>query len=143
MAVFRCETGRIATVTLDRPPANALDRPAFEELIELLGRLRASAEVRAVVLTGTGRFFSAGLDLFEVFAYPPDRLRERALEHAGALADRDPVAFEHVKIGLRAHALRHIDRVRAGGDPVWDIWRTPHTRALVEAYKARTLGKRA
>src|SRR6059036_1634384 len=70
--MFRCDVGRIAIVTLDRPPANALDRPAFEELIDLCARLRASSAVRAVVLTGTGRFFSAGLDLFQVFAYPPE-----------------------------------------------------------------------
>jgi len=71
MAMLRCETGRVAIVTLDRPPANALDTAAFEELIDVLARLRAAADVRAVVLTGTGRFFSAGLDLFAVFGYPP------------------------------------------------------------------------
>src|SRR5262245_7358594 len=245
--MFRCEIGRIAVVTLDRPPANALDRPGFEELIGLCDRLRNAAEVRAVVLTGTGRFFSAGLDLFEVFAYPPDafdlftarfdeafaalfrfpkpvvaavnghaiaggavlaaaadlrvvaegegriglteiqvgvpfpvsvmeivrfacaellyhgrtyppreacarrrgdelvapdRLIDRAVERAEELADRDPIAFEHVKIGLRAPALREIDAARAVGDPMWDVWRSPHTRAAVEAYRTRTLRKR-
>src|SRR5262252_10146959 len=69
--MLRCDTGRITIVTLDRPPANALDRSAFEELIGVFARLRESAAVRAVVVTGTGRFFSAGLDLFEVFGYPP------------------------------------------------------------------------
>jgi enoyl-CoA hydratase/carnithine racemase len=68
--MIRCEPGRVAVVTLDRPPANALNRDFFDELLALLERL-ASPEVRAVVVTGTGRFFSAGLDLFEVFAYPP------------------------------------------------------------------------
>ena len=71
MPMLRCETGRVATVTLDRPPANALDTAAFEELIDVLARLRTAADVRAVVVTGTGRFFSAGLDLFAVFSYPP------------------------------------------------------------------------
>jgi enoyl-CoA hydratase len=65
--MLRCETGRITVVTLDRPPANTLDGDFFAELVALLDRLRAP-EVRAVVLTGAGRFFSAGLDLFAVFA---------------------------------------------------------------------------
>src|SRR5262245_3186329 len=63
----RCEHGPVTVVTLDRPPANALDRAFFEELTDLLARLDDPA-VRALVITGTGRFFSAGLDLFAVFA---------------------------------------------------------------------------
>ena len=60
------DPGRVSVVTLDRPPANALTRDFFAELMDVLDRLR-TADVRAVVVTGTGRFFSAGLDLFEVF----------------------------------------------------------------------------
>ena len=73
--MLSCEPGRVAVVTLDRPPANALNRAFFDELIALLDRLRAP-EIGAVVITGTGRFFSAGLDLFEVFAYPPREFDE-------------------------------------------------------------------
>jgi len=68
--MIRCEPGRVALVTLDRPPANTLDRDFFEELVGVLDRLR-TPDVRAVVVTGTGRFFSAGLDLFAVFADDP------------------------------------------------------------------------
>jgi enoyl-CoA hydratase/carnithine racemase len=73
--MLSCEPGRVAVVTLDRPPANALNRAFFDELIALRDRLRAP-DVGAVVITGTGRFFSAGLDLFEVFAYPPREFDE-------------------------------------------------------------------
>jgi enoyl-CoA hydratase len=73
--MLSCEPGHVAVVTLDRPPANALNRAFFDELIALLDRLRAP-DVGAVVITGTGRFFSAGLDLFEVFAYPPREFDE-------------------------------------------------------------------
>ncbi len=62
--------GPIAEVTFDRPPANAITRAVLEELSALLPRL-AAPDVRAVVITGSGRFFSAGLDLFEVFAQSP------------------------------------------------------------------------
>jgi enoyl-CoA hydratase len=60
--------GAVAVVTFNRPPANAITRDFFREVEQLLPELAAPA-VRAVVITGSGRFFSAGLDLFEVFAY--------------------------------------------------------------------------
>ena len=56
------EQDGVALVRMDRPPANALDRELGGELIEVGERLR-SADQRAVVLAGTERFFSAGLDL--------------------------------------------------------------------------------
>jgi enoyl-CoA hydratase len=57
--------GDVALVTLTNPPANALARPMLEALRDVAATLR-SDDSRAVVLTGAGRFFSAGLDLFEV-----------------------------------------------------------------------------
>ncbi len=62
--------GTTALLTLRRPPANALNHEVFRELSALLPKLCVPA-VRAVVLTGEGRFFSAGLDLFQVFSYSP------------------------------------------------------------------------
>jgi enoyl-CoA hydratase len=55
----------IATVTIDRPEAmNALDRPTLEELRERLREAGADAEVRVVVLTGSGeKAFVAGADI--------------------------------------------------------------------------------
>ncbi|RVT82155.1 enoyl-CoA hydratase/isomerase family protein [Rhodobacteraceae bacterium CCMM004] len=53
--------GDLHLLTLDRPDkANALTGPMLEALIE---GLDAAAEARAVILTGTGRVFSAGMDL--------------------------------------------------------------------------------
>lgn len=66
MTMLRCETdGRgIATVTLDRPEVhNAFDDRLIAELSALLGRLDADGAVRAVVLTGAGKSFSAGADM--------------------------------------------------------------------------------
>jgi enoyl-CoA hydratase len=60
--------GAVAVVTFNRPPANAITRDFFRELEDLMPELTTPG-VRAVVVTGSGRFFSAGLDLFEVFAY--------------------------------------------------------------------------
>ena len=52
--------GPIAVVTFNRPPANALNQELFAELLALCPRLH-QPEVRGVVLTGQGTFFSAGL----------------------------------------------------------------------------------
>src|SRR4051794_23331724 len=52
----------IAVVRMDRPPANALDPTFGAALIETAEQL-ATEPPRAVILTGTGGFFCAGLDL--------------------------------------------------------------------------------
>ena len=55
----------VATLTLDRPPVNAQNGRFREETCRLFDVLHDSPEVRAVVLTGAGRTFSAGADLKE------------------------------------------------------------------------------
>jgi enoyl-CoA hydratase/carnithine racemase len=52
----------VAVVRIDRPPANALDAELLSEAQAVCAELCESPP-RAVVLTGSGRFFSAGLDL--------------------------------------------------------------------------------
>ncbi|MFE2299578.1 enoyl-CoA hydratase/isomerase family protein [Streptomyces sp. NPDC059445] len=54
----------VSWITLDRPEAmNALTWDQRERVIELLAAASADPEVRAVVLTATGRGFCAGADL--------------------------------------------------------------------------------
>jgi enoyl-CoA hydratase len=65
-------TAGIATLRLNRPPANALDLPFITELGDAFGELENENEVRALIVTGVGRFFSAGLDLKAVPAYGAD-----------------------------------------------------------------------
>ena len=56
--------GPVAIVTLDRPAAlNAIDLDLAISLREVMLDLEADAEIRAIVLTGAGRAFSAGADL--------------------------------------------------------------------------------
>jgi enoyl-CoA hydratase len=55
----------VATVTLARPPVNAQSRRFREEIIAIFDTLSDRGDVRAVVLTGEGRTFSAGADLKE------------------------------------------------------------------------------
>ncbi|KOV66423.1 enoyl-CoA hydratase/isomerase family protein [Streptomyces sp. MMG1121] len=55
---------QVARLTLNRPEAlNALTPALRDRLIDVLAEASADPEVRAVVLTGTGRGFCAGADL--------------------------------------------------------------------------------
>ena len=65
MSTVRTEPrdGGVCLLRLDRPPANALDETLLADLSAALDRLRQDEAVRAVVLTGTGKFFSGGFDL--------------------------------------------------------------------------------
>ncbi len=55
---------RVAEITLDRPPVNAINMTLAEELVDAYGRARRDDGVRAVILTsGQERAFSAGMDL--------------------------------------------------------------------------------
>ena len=67
-------SGGVAHLTLNRPDAaNAMNLDLLRELAEALLECDESSNVRAVVLTGKGRFFSAGGDL-AAFAGDLDRL---------------------------------------------------------------------
>ena len=57
-------TERIATITFNRPEQhNTISRDMLARFGELLLEADADEEVRAIVITGTGKFFCAGLDL--------------------------------------------------------------------------------
>lgn len=101
----------IGTVTLHRPDQlNAFDLTMAGELEELFRTTAASDDVRAVVVTGAGRAFSAGMDLTaegNVFGLD-ERLRpsvaefrERYAEEPYATGVRDTGG----KVTLAIHAL--------------------------------------
>jgi 2-(1,2-epoxy-1,2-dihydrophenyl)acetyl-CoA isomerase len=55
---------RVAKIVLNRPEAaNVIDKTLAQELMQAAIRCDEEAEIRAVLLTGSGRFFSAGGDL--------------------------------------------------------------------------------
>jgi 3-hydroxyacyl-CoA dehydrogenase len=62
--------GRIAVVTVDNPPVNALSQPLRQALWEAVAELDADPGVDAVVLACAGRTFIAGADVSE-FGKPP------------------------------------------------------------------------
>ena len=60
-------TDGIAHVRLNRPDKlNSLTLPVLDELVAIAGRIRRDSSVRAVILAGEGRSFSAGLDFAAV-----------------------------------------------------------------------------
>ncbi len=58
-------SNRIATVTINRPPVNAQNNRFREELVEVMDQLSDRTDVRAIIVTGEGKAFSAGADLSE------------------------------------------------------------------------------
>ncbi|WP_443937511.1 enoyl-CoA hydratase/isomerase family protein [Pedobacter sp. MW01-1-1] len=60
---------RIATISLDRGKSNALNRELITELDDMLKNIAADENIGGVILTGKPGFFSAGLDLIELYEY--------------------------------------------------------------------------
>ncbi|WP_347862623.1 enoyl-CoA hydratase [Salimicrobium sp. PL1-032A] len=56
---------QIAEITIESPPANALSSKIIHELNEILNELEADQSLKAVILRGEGKFFSAGADIKE------------------------------------------------------------------------------
>jgi len=68
------ENDRIATVLLNRPEqSNAIDLETRDEFIDILDDLSADDKVRAIILTGAGKAFSAGGDIQAMKAGLDDR----------------------------------------------------------------------
>ena len=55
--------GGVLTITLDRPKANAINVATSQALYAAFARLQQEPALRVAIITGTGRFFSAGWDL--------------------------------------------------------------------------------
>jgi 2-(1,2-epoxy-1,2-dihydrophenyl)acetyl-CoA isomerase len=65
------KAGHVATVTLNRPAKlNAYSEIMVHEILTALGDARDDDEIRAVILTGTGRGFCSGGDIGRDFQYP-------------------------------------------------------------------------
>jgi enoyl-CoA hydratase len=69
------DSDAITSVTIDRPPANAMTVELLDELVTTLEELAAEPP-RAIVLAGREGFFSAGVDLKAVPGYGPAEQRE-------------------------------------------------------------------
>ncbi|MFC5603894.1 enoyl-CoA hydratase [Sporosarcina koreensis] len=55
----------VATIAINRPPANALSSGLIREVDQMLDKVENDDSVRVIVLHGEGKFFSAGADIKE------------------------------------------------------------------------------
>ena len=69
--------GQVAVLTVDRPPANAIDLDLANEFETALEGIRAAEDIGALIVTGAGSCFSAGLDLKILPTY--DRAQQQAM----------------------------------------------------------------
>ena len=111
-----------ARITLNNPPLNVIDIPMMEELRAALEQIEARPEISVIVLAGSERAFSSGVD---IAAHTPDKVR-------GMLADFHSViraVISHSKLtvaSVRRHCLGGgaelalvCDIIYASPDSVW------------------------
>jgi enoyl-CoA hydratase/carnithine racemase len=83
--------GAVATIRLDRPPANALSEAVSLELWDAAREVEADETVRAVVVWGGERIFAAGADVKAMAEFGPREVEpsvgalEGALRHLEAI----------------------------------------------------------
>jgi enoyl-CoA hydratase/carnithine racemase len=84
--VVRLETADgIATIRLDRPPMNALNRQLQNELREVCAQVTEDDAVRAVVVYGGEKVFAAGADIKEMAGLTYADMAPRAQEVSKAV----------------------------------------------------------
>lgn len=59
----------LALITLDRGRSNALNREMITELNDMFKSISNDPNISGVIITGKENFFSAGLDLIELYGY--------------------------------------------------------------------------
>jgi len=115
---------RVALVTIDWAPANALGGPTLDDLERALDAIEAEPTIKATVLTGAGNMFVAGADIRQL----------RNLAHAEdveALAVRAQRLFRRVA-RLGAPAVAAVDGYALGGGNELQMacaWRVASRRA--------------
>ena len=77
----------IATVTLDRPPVNAINNEAMQEMVEVFNSFADHRDVRVAIFTAAGdRAFMAGVDLKSVASAPGEETPLSSLTDSGAIS---------------------------------------------------------
>jgi cyclohexa-1,5-dienecarbonyl-CoA hydratase len=66
-------TAPVARVRLCHPPLNVIDIPMMEELAQVLPEIETRPDIAAIVVSGEGKAFSAGVD---VAAHAPDKVEK-------------------------------------------------------------------
>ena len=72
----------VARLRLQNPPVNVIDIPMMEELAGALAGIESNAAISTVVLSGSQKGFSAGVD---VAAHTPDKVHEMLAKFHGVI----------------------------------------------------------
>jgi enoyl-CoA hydratase/carnithine racemase len=98
---------RVAVITIDHPPVNALNTPTMSELGALIDQVEQDGTVKAIVLTGNGMAFVAGADINEI-------IEIQDAEQAKALVKQGQALFSRIE-KLRKPVICAINGVALGG----------------------------
>ncbi len=91
----------LARISLQNPPLNVIDFPMMEELVLALSETEARPDISAIVISGEGKAFSAGVD---VAAHTPDKVAEMLTKFHTVI--RSLVTSKKVTIAaVRGHCL--------------------------------------
>lgn len=107
--------GRVVRLTLNRPgKLNALDPTMLDELLDVLAVLDADDEVNALLLTGSGRLFCAGVDLSTPFFM--EQVTDESIFSGKRLLDRQHRLIEALyRLPFLTVAAVNGDAVGGGG----------------------------
>jgi cyclohexa-1,5-dienecarbonyl-CoA hydratase len=111
-----------ASITLHNPPINVIDIPMMEELSAAIANVEAHPEISILVLRGSEKAFSAGVD---VAAHTPDKVAEMLTKfHAifRALVASKKVLVAEVRghcLGGGAELAMMCDLVITSDDATW------------------------
>jgi cyclohexa-1,5-dienecarbonyl-CoA hydratase len=75
-------SGPAARLVLNNPPLNVIDIPMMEELGQALAEIEARSDISAIVISGEGKNFSAGVD---VAAHTPDKVNDMLTKFHGVI----------------------------------------------------------
>ena len=107
----------VLRLTLNRPEVlNAVSSRAYRLLDEALGRAEDDPDVACVLLTGTGRAFTAGVDLTDTEGSVEERwaIYDGFMQRLEGLRKPVVVAVNGIAVGIGATLLGHADIVLCG-----------------------------
>ena len=99
---------RVATVTVNNPPVNALNERAIDELAIVVDHLSRKSDVIAVVFTGAGASFVAGADIRQMLE------EVHTVEEAQVLPNNAQLAFGRIE-AMGKPCIAAIQGVALGG----------------------------
>jgi cyclohexa-1,5-dienecarbonyl-CoA hydratase len=87
--------GRVARITLNRPPLNILDIPMIGELHEALARVQSAGDANVLIIAHAGKAFSAGVSIQD---HAPDKVGEMLEKFHGMIGRLDSLDIPSIAL---------------------------------------------